>query len=78
MEGQFLASVGTQGKGPLQFEFPVSVIVHPNGQVISEADSNRIQVLTHYNKVASDNRVEAKPVPCSATVTPEITCYLFS
>ena len=46
MEGQFLASVGTKGKGPLQFERPVSIMVHPNGQVlISEAHSNRIQVL---------------------------------
>ena len=46
MEGQFLASVGTKGKGPLQFEFPMSIAIHPKGQVIiSEANSNRIEVL---------------------------------
>ena len=46
MEGQFLASVGTKGKGPLQFEDPWFIMVHPNGKVlVSEADSNRIQVL---------------------------------
>ena len=32
MDGQFLASVGTKGKLPLQFDFPLSILVHPMGK----------------------------------------------
>ena len=30
---EFLALVGTKDKGPLQFEFPTSIVIHPNEQV---------------------------------------------
>ena len=33
-EGQFLSSVRTKGKNSLQFEFPISLLAHPNGQVL--------------------------------------------
>ena len=46
MNGQFLASLGSKGKEPLEFEYPASILVHPKGQVlVSEGSSGRIQVL---------------------------------
>ena len=38
--------MGAKRNGPLQFEFPVFIMVHPNGKVlVSERDSNCTQVL---------------------------------
>ena len=46
MEGEFLAIVGSEGNGKLQFNYPAGVCVHPNGKIfIVDSDNHRIQVL---------------------------------
>ena len=46
MEGQFLAAVGQQGKGPLEFTNAAGVAVGKRGEVyVADAQNNRIQVL---------------------------------
>ena len=45
-DGELEKSVGTSGNGPLQFNLPYSVAVHPNGCIfIADRGNNRIQVL---------------------------------
>ena len=47
-EGAFIASEGTLGSEPLQFNFPTGVAVHYNGQIfVADSDNHRIQVLNH-------------------------------
>ena len=45
--GKHLRTVGTQGSGPLQFQYPVGITVHPGtGKVyVTEYSNHRIQVL---------------------------------
>ena len=46
-EGQFLAAVGTNGKGPLQFDRPWDVVHNAANQklYVSDSSNNRVQVL---------------------------------
>ena len=48
LEGKFCTSVGQKGNGPLQFDVPVGIAVHPSGRVfVADAYNDRIQVLHH-------------------------------
>ena len=44
--GAFIATVGSEGSQPLQFDCPTDVAIHHNGQVfVTDSDNNRVQVL---------------------------------
>ena len=48
MEGKFCTSVGQNGNGPLQFDYPRGIAVHPSGRVfVADTGNHRIQVLNH-------------------------------
>ena len=48
LEGKFCTSVGQKGNGPLQFNYPSSIAVHPSGRVfVADGWNHRIQVLHH-------------------------------
>ena len=45
-EGAFIATVGSKGSQPLQFNYPWDVAVDHNGKVfVTEDSNNRVQVL---------------------------------
>ena len=61
VEGQFLALVGTKGKEPFQFEFPVSIVIHLSGQfLVSKTDSNHISLSLTYLHVPHIDHHEEK------------------
>jgi len=50
-DGNYIATIGNQGQGPGEFQYPQSIDVDPNGMLyISESVNRRIQVLTPEGK----------------------------
>ena len=48
MKGKFCTSVGQEGNGPLQFNYPFGIAVHPSGRVfVADTNNHHIQVLHH-------------------------------
>ena len=47
MQGQFLAAVGAEGRGPLQFSFPTDIAFNTSNKrfYVAENGNHRIQIL---------------------------------
>ena len=44
--GQFLKAVGTEGSGPLQFQYPVGIAFNARNSKMYVTDDYRVQTLT--------------------------------
>ena len=47
LQGQFISTTGSKGTGPLEFDYPIDIAIHPttNNIYVSDSYNHRIQVL---------------------------------